>query len=435
MKNFRLKAEVRLLLTLVLGAFVALFFLGFRYIGRHTDFGDATALGAQTNSVFASNGPYQIHCAEALEDCLLGIEFRHRASLIIWLGNSQLHAINNYLQGDLNAPALLANRVERKGADLVTFSQGNANLQEQYVVYEYVRTRVKISQLILPVVFDDFREDGLRDELAVLLKSETVKHRLSETAFGSRLTASINSKIASGFKSPDNSPQYYVEAIPDRGLEPSIHLGQAPGQMQVGTFSSLSRLIASINTKIASGFESPDNSPQYYVEAILDRVLESRIHLWQARGQMRGDIFLSLYRLRNTLFGITPNTKRKVIPNRYFYNLSALDALLKSATEAGIKVVMYIAPINTNNGEFPYDKAEYQRFKDGLEILAQKYGVTYRNFENLIPKSLWGRKNSTTIGGEGEIDYMHFTSAGHLVLADQIEPLLTNFAPEGKQRK
>ena len=380
MKNFRLKAEVRLLLTLVLGAFVALFFLGFRYIGRHTDFGDATALGAQTNSVFASNGPYQIHCAEALEDCLLGIEFRHRASLIIWLGNSQLHAINNYLQGDLNAPALLANRVERKGADLVTFSQGNANLQEQYVVYEYVRTRVKISQLILPVVFDDFREDGLRDELAVLLKSETVKHRLSETAFGSRLTASINSKIASGFKSPDNSPQYYVEAI-------------------------------------------------------LDRVLESRIHLWQARGQMRGDIFLSLYRLRNTLFGITPNTKRKVIPNRYFYNLSALDALLKSATEAGIKVVMYIAPINTNNGEFPYDKAEYQRFKDGLEILAQKYGVTYRNFENLIPKSLWGRKNSTTIGGEGEIDYMHFTSAGHLVLADQIEPLLTNFAPEGKQRK
>jgi len=382
-KNFRPKAEVRLLISIVLGVFVALSFLSSRYSGQHTDFGDATALGAQTSSVFASNGAYQIHCAEELEDCLLGIEFRHRASQIIWLGNSQLHAINNYMQGELNAPALLAKRVERKGADLVTFSQGNANLQEQYVVFEYVRTRVKIRQLILPVVFDDFREDGLRDGLTVLLKNETVKHRLSETAFGPRLISSLSS----------------------------------------------------LNTKIASDFESPDNSPQHYVEAILDRELGSRLNLWQARGQMRGDIFLSLYRLRNTLFGITPNTKRKVIPNLYFYNLSALDALLKSASEADIKVVMYIAPINTNNGEFPYDKAEYQRFKDGLEILAQKYGVTYRNFENLIPKSLWGRKNSTTIGGEDEVDYMHFTSAGHLVLADQIEPLLTNFAPEGKQPK
>jgi len=170
------------------------------------------------------------------------------------------------------------------------------------------------------------------------------------------------------------------------------------------------------------------------VEAILEQRVMHFIPTWQARDQMRGDIFLSLYRFRNTLFGITPDTKRKAIPSRLNKNLSALDALLKSASVAGIKVIIYIAPINNNSGERPYVDAEYQRFKDTVEILAQKYDVTYRNFEDLIDKPLWGQKNSTSLGGgKDEIDYMHFTTKGHVVLAESIAPLLINIAPKGKR--
>jgi hypothetical protein len=381
MKFLKLDSSAKSLIALCLGAVVALSLLGYRYIGRETDFGDAAALGAQTVSLFASRGSYPIHCQPGgeFENCLRGIEFRHRSDHIIWLGNSQLHAINHYSEGELNAPAMLANRIERNGADLVTFSFGNANLQEHYVIYEYLRTRVNFRQLILPVVFDDFREDGLRDEVAVFLKGEALKLRLAESASGASLLAK------------------------------AAHAD--------GVASSKGRI-----------------TPQEYVEAALERGLESCFRLWQARDEMRGDIFISLYRLRNTVFGITPNTKRKVVLHPYAANMSALDALLKSAAQSGIAVVMYVAPINVNNGERPYEETEYRRFKVEVEVLARKYGVTYRNFEDLVPEPLWGRKDSTMAGGAAEIDYMHFTSAGHALLADHVAPLLAGAGREKKQQ-
>ena len=379
MRFSKLNSAVRSLIALSLGAVVALTLLGYRYIERHTDFGDATALGAKTVSFFASRGPYPIHCQPGgeFENCLKGIEFRSRPELIIWLGNSQLHAINHYAEGEFSAPAILANRVERNGTDLVTFSHGNANMQEHYVIYEYLRTRVNFRQLILPVVFDDFREDGVRDVVAVFLKDEALKLRLAKSAFGASLLA-----------------------------KPATADSAADGEDCI--------------------------TPQKYVEATLDQVIASRIRLWQARGEMRGDIFISLYKLRNTVFGITPNTKRKVIPNRYAANMDALEAMLKSAAESGIAVAMYIAPVGINKGERPYVEIEYQRFKGEVEVLARKYGATYRNFEDLIPDQLWGQKDSTTTDDAGEVDFMHFTSAGHVVLADHIAQLLTAVEREGK---
>jgi hypothetical protein len=418
MTAFTLKAEERSILATFIGASIALAVLGFIYVGRSTDFGDAASLGAQTVSLF---GPrYQcpnMHCSGDLEPCIMGIKFRNRPDKIIWLGNSQLHAINNYLEGDLNAPALLATSLQRRGADLLVFSQGNATFQEQYVTFEYLRSRVNFTQLIVPVVFDDFREDGVRHEIALFLKDETVKNSLNKTTFGSKLLTIYKSKIdettnnTSVIHNPpqekaDNSSQEKVEATLAQWIKHFILIWQARDQI----------------------------SPQEKIDAILEQWIKRFTPIWQARDQMRGDIFLSLYRFRNTLFGITPDTKRKAIPSRLNNNLSALDALLKSASVAGIKVIIYIAPINNNSGERPYVDAEYQRFKDTVEILAQKYSVTYRNFEDIIDKPFWGLKGFTSIGGgKDEIDYMHFTTKGHVVLAENISSLLTNIAPKGKR--
>lgn len=367
----KINPGMKSLLATCIGVIVALFLMGYVYIGRHTDFGDAAALGGEAVSFFASNGPYPIHCqpGSEFENCLKGIELRNRARQIIWFGNSQLHAINQYKNGEINAPAMLAARLAQDGADLVTFSHGNANLEEHFVIFEYLRTRIGIKQIILPVVFDDFREEGLIDAVAVLIRDEALKKRLAQTSIGASLLKKFDA--------------------PATKREESL-------------------------------------TPQQYVEKILDGLLAERLPLWKARPEIRGDLFIGLYRLRNAVFGITPNTKRKLILSRYTANMGALEALLRDASEAGISVLMYVAPVGINHGERPYVETEYQRFKREAEILATRYGATFRNFEDLVPEELWGRKDSTSMSAEAEVDFMHFTSAGHAVLADCIGSLLAD---------
>ena len=373
--EFRTPGEgLKTLVCILVGFCLALSLLAFRYVGRTTDFGDAAAMGVQTISVFASIGNYPIHCqaGSEVENCLRGIETRRVKNQVIWFGNSQLHAINQYHQGEQNAPALLFAKLAQREVDLVTFSQGNANLQEHYVMFEYLRSRIHPKQIILPVVFDDLREDGLREEIADLFRDNKFRNFLSESDFGRHLAAKYG-----------------------------------PREVQ----------------------ENPSLTPQDYVEAKLNDVLLKSFPIWAARPEMRGDIFVALYRLRNTVFGITPETKRKMIPGRYADNMAALEALLKSASKAGISVLVYVAPVGVNKGERPYVDSEYQRFKVEAEILAKRYGSKYRNLEDLIPEVLWGQKDSTSSTNAAELDFMHFTSAGHVVLADSIDKLLSDTAP------
>ncbi len=364
-------AGLRELLAVVVGLSLALSLLAVRYVGRTTDFADAAAVGAHTVSIFASRGGYPIHCqpGSEFENCLKGIDARRVKRQVIWFGNSQLHAINRYHQGGQTAPDILSAALAQRGVDLVTFSQGNANLQEHYAMFEYLRLRVPLKQIILPVVFDDFREDGLRQEVADLFRDEKYRIFISQNEFGR------------GFA------QKY-----------GPHKGEESSQQAV--------------------------SPQDYVEAKLNGALVQTLPIWAARPEIRGDIFVGLYRLRNTVFGITPGTKRKIIPGRYVENMAALEALLKSASNVGISVLLYVAPVGINHGERPYVESEYQHFKSDVQTVTKRYGAEYQNLEDLISQALWGEKDSTNAGKTAEFDFMHFTSAGHVVLADRIDKLL-----------
>lgn len=90
---------------------LAVGFLGTRCAGKHTDFGEASALGAHTFSIFASRDGFPIHCQSGseIEACLEGVARREMREQAIWLGNSQLHSINHYRAGEVNAPAMQEN--------------------------------------------------------------------------------------------------------------------------------------------------------------------------------------------------------------------------------------------------------------------------------------------------------------------------------------
>lgn len=356
------------LLGLLCAVLISLIILSAKYDGKKTDFGDAAAMGAATTSLFAARGAFPIHCqSDEVNLCVKGVLARGLQRKALWLGNSQLHAVNQLQAGERNAPDLLAERLAGRSIDLVTVSIGNANMQEHLALFHYLLDRIQPDMLILPVVFDDTREDGLRDDVADLAQDERIAQRLKESDIGRKL----------------------LEKTP------------SPAPLPAG-----------------------ESTPQDRSEAWLNTWLDEHVPLWRARPEMRGDLFISLYKLRNTVFGITPSSKRKIIPGRYANNMAAFEKILQTAANSGVRVLVYVAPIGSDRGERPYVETEYQRFKDEIAVLARRYGADLENFENLIPDPLWGLKDSTTADHSAELDFMHFTAAGHRVLAGQIEQRL-----------
>jgi hypothetical protein len=109
-----------------------------------------------------------------------------------------------------------------------------------------------------------------------------------------------------------------------------------------------------------------------------------------------------------------------MMPGRYIMNMDALKATVKSANEQGIKVILYIVPLR-NDVKVPYDLEQYGKFKSEIKLISQGFKARFVNFENLVHDKLWGTKNTTTLGGDGqELDFMHFQGGGHKLLADAL---------------
>ena len=347
-----------------------------------TDF-DAVALGAETTTVRPTWHGSPIHCSdqEDIQSCLDGFVERGSDASAVWLGNSMLHAINQYSAGQENAPLILHRMLERHGLDLVTFSQPNANLQEHYALYEYLQPRMPLELLILPVVFDDFRETGIRETLLSGLNDGEAARGLESTEVGRRLLQR--------YRTVSDAAEQDIAGLKD-------------------TF-------------------------QEKTETGLNHWLEHNSSLWVMRPELRGRFFIGLYNLRNTVLGIRPGSKRRMIPGRYEQNMAALETLLSRAGQAGVHVAVYIAPIR-GDVEKPYFLSEYDACKQDVGRLAKEYGADYLDLEHAVPDRYWGVKESTSLGGEEEVDFMHFQAAGHQALAEALYAALPKETLTGPNR-
>lgn len=359
------------LAAIICGAAISFALLVIFFDGSKANFEDAAAFGAQTTSIFARVGGHPVHCMDSRDvvACIDGARSRGAERTVLWLGNSQVHAVNQLRHGDTNAVPLLFDSLKRRDLDLLTFSQPNANLQEHYVLFEYLRRELPLRVLVLPVVFDDFREEGLRAEIAVLARDESTASSLLQTDVGRRLA------MASRAMPQDQETAGIAKTMQER------------------------------------------------VERALNGWLEKNSQLWAARPAIRGELFIAVYKFRNSLFGIKATSKRKMIPGRYRENWAALQAIMDSAERNGISVVSYAVPLR-GDVEIPYDASEYSRFKSDLESLARKRGAIYANLEALVPPELWGSKEATGFGETVELDFMHFQVGGHRILAARLEQLI-----------
>ncbi|MDA7931145.1 hypothetical protein N9B34_02770 [Akkermansiaceae bacterium] len=376
MKSFTAKYVISFA-PILIGASASLVLFQFFARSERTNFDDI-ALGEETTNIIPIVDGHPIHGFyfggdNSIETCLESLTKRHKDSVVLWLGNSQLHSVNQAGAGAEPASAKLFRSLHGRLPPLLTMSQPNANLQEHYILFEYLRTYLDIDALLLPVVFDDLRETGIRSDLRKALWDPKSNASISATNVG--LNILNTTRDAGDFNNKQNK-----------------------------------------SDEISSSFQ--ESSEEY-----LNGWLEQRSALWAARPEFRGRIMDGLYRFRNKVFRITPQSKRRQIPGRYTLNMQALEVLLKVAQDKMIPVITYIVPIR-NDVQIPYEISEYVRFKEQVAILASETGATFVNLEDLIPSEFWGSTASIT-GGEGkDLDFMHFQEEGHELLAKALEAVL-----------
>jgi len=327
------------------------------------------ALGETTEPVYTIVDVKKIHCSDMRNsrECIAAYEeFGREQPVSLWLGNSQVHAINQPKPNDETAATKLHRRFQLHDKYFLTYSQPNANLQEHYILFAHMITNIPVKTLVLPVVFDDMREDGIRTSLSSSLSDPIVVQQLGQGELGLKL-----------------SENYLSQSRPENDL-------------------------AGLN-----------DTEQERVERVLSEILSESWSVWASRPSFRGQFLNFLYMSRNWIFGINPSTTRKIIPGRYVLNIQAFSEILDLAANKGIEVLVYIVPLR-NDVKRPYHADQYEAFKSEIETITLQKGFDFSNFENIVPPDFWGFKSSTTIGGDLELDFMHFTADGHRLLAESI---------------
>jgi hypothetical protein len=284
---------------------------------------------------------------------------------ILWLGNSQLHFIENFEKGQHAAPFLLRQSLDCPETTVpLAVSLPHANLQEHYVLFHAVRRRLAVSAIIIQLSFDDLREDGLRDEFGLLLAPED-RAELKNTAPG----RAILTKAESQWQGRDVGENAALTGFLQKKLEDSV------------------------NAALAAHWQ-----------------------LWADRTWLRTRLYVDIYEVRNALLGIRSTTIRKLMPQRYAANMSALGALLQEAAASGIRVIPYIAPIRPDLAS-PYDPGEYRSWKRDVELLASANGSSVLDLAALVPAGEWGPASENA-------DFNHFKAGGHRLLADALSPMV-----------
>lgn len=357
-------------LTFLIGLIFGIFFLNIFLIDIETDnFFEELALGKDNKKLIRLENGKNIHChdLEDLETCFNSYIKNHEDTpVILWLGNSQLHAINQPNPNDEISSLLLHRKLIEYREYLLTFSQPNANLQEHYILLAHFINKFPIKTLILPIVFDDMREDSIRYGVEIALDySKTIK------------TANITS-----------------------------------------TGRNLKSILSKKNL-INNQIEIEEKSPQDDWENYLNNKLNNIWWLWSQRKHLRSKLFNSMYKLRNSIFGIDASTTRKMIKGPYKKNLKAYEDILHLAKINELDILVYIPPIR-NDVKIPYDINEYESFKKEIKNIADKNNVNFISFENIVNPEFWGYNNSTNLTEKLQFDFMHFKGEGHRLLANAL---------------
>ena len=330
------------------------------------------ALGDQTADEFGSYSGDKIFCGSIAEvhECLDPARKRNLRKRVVWLGNSQLHAINQPKPGDKTAPTMLAEALRPSGIEVLGYSMPNASLTELMVADTYLESDHHIDVLVIPMFLDDTREQHVREEVRPAVER------------------------------------------PDRLAELQ---GLASGRYAIATLAKAATADAPAETGSLSLQKKSENA--------ITGLLEKCCGVQTMREEAHGQIEVQAFFFRNWAFNITAQTVRPIIPVVYQQNMTALEDIFRLAQQRSTRVIAYIPPLR-QDVKAPYDMQQYRDFKAQTQALCKRYGVHWVDFDQLVPGQYWGTKAATRTGGKAELDFMHYQEPGHVRLAKAMQPVV-----------
>jgi hypothetical protein len=307
------------------------------------------------------NGLYTTTTLNSKEIATATKQFNPHFKTILWLGNSQQHAINQIKTGDHLSPYWLKKSLH-DSVNVWGVSMPNINFMETSIIAKVLLKKEKMDILILAAVFDKLREGDIREEII-------------DSVYG-----------------------------PNKSLFSQSESGRIIESKTSGTKSGDPK---------KSGFKTTQES----VETYLNNLLTKAWKLWANRGTIRTNLYLLYYNARNKLLGIKPTSIRKQLPGNTLNNMLAFDEILRDAQSAGTKTIIYIAPIR-HDYSLPYEVEKYNSWKDNVRVISVKHNAQFVNLEDLVPNEYWGLTD-----GE-KIDFMHFQGQGHKILGEKMAALV-----------
>jgi hypothetical protein len=332
-------------------------------------------LGKRTSAFNPERGDFRIHIMNPVYADTLVKGWKRRGSRdpILWLGNSQLHGINLYQQGQQNAVGMLWDSLQSLNREVVGVSYPNANLQELLASLLLISHKLPVKDVLIPLFYDDLREDGLR----AIIQTDELKEICIKR-------------------------QQFVSGLP--------------------SFEALTAANTELTPKeqVSPDFEGIKETTQDKTERFLNMKASGWFDTWEKRADMRGNIFNSLYNARNQMMGIDATTIRKMIPGRYRANLLAFHHILDFCNNKQIRLTVYIPPLR-NDAPIPYESDLYKEFKMEVRKECLKTGAHFLDLEKVVPNQYWDRLINAQEGSVNEqLDFMHFQQEGHRLVADTI---------------
>lgn len=305
-----------------------------------------------------------------------------KREIALWLGASQLHAINLLTEGDKLAVEYANTEADNKGANLTYLqaSTPNASFHDILIMYQLFRQEgIFPDWLIIATVYDDLREKGMQVSLLKQLKKVS-----DET-------------IELGGKGIKNI------------LDEWLLLKREADNPSLGR-------------------------PQEILEKWLVSNLENTLPGYKYRGRLAAQtsIFIQtfLLNLRTEFVSRTGfrKTRTPEIPKHLIIrNSEALESLIKLAQHDRCKVLIYKQPHRPSEKQFYHNREKYDAyFADLSKKCRELKNVYYLDLETIVPTQYWGVTNS------GKPDVFHFRDEGHRLLGKSIDEHIAELSLRGK---
>ena len=157
-------SKLQPILAIIIPFFVASYLFIFFSKNLSKENAEDLGLGKQTSSYYSTVNNLKIHCNDSdIHECI-DIYKQNKKKVSLWLGNSQLHGINQMKEGDISASEILYKKLY-PNVNLLTVSMGNASLIEKKILIDSLTKTIAIDRIIIPIVMDDMREGNVRPSI------------------------------------------------------------------------------------------------------------------------------------------------------------------------------------------------------------------------------------------------------------------------------